>query len=535
MSPSEELVTLLVDFSPVYRCLHIYTVLGERETYERYYRKQRAQQSTLTLTPPNSMHEDIEGYRQYFHGIVGFFVCEDHILNTGGGLVSKGYLEEVWGGATAKIVATLRTHSAYCTNASLMLKIKNLIMLFASTLKTYGYDVDRLYALLQELRDHYNEVLMQRWVGQFRDIFDQDNYHPIAVSSSLEWRDVTASFPYESPSIEASPFPKQFPFSAMVPRVYTEVQEFIISCLQFSEDLQLTQNEVDETVRKSTNLLLTRTLSGCLSSLIRKPTLSLLQLIQIVINTVHLEETNINLENFISEFTGAGQDATHVARLQARSMFKDIRAEAEEYIYKKLISQMDQFLELASYDWMLSEPQGLASHWLMDLIAFLKSIFESFTNLPSRLAGMACMSSCQHPARSIMNLLMDENIKAISNGALQQMDLDLVQCEMFASSEPVPGMEEGVLVMCFLDLRQLLDLFLAWDWTTYFADFGKTENNKYQRVTPATALILLEKLKEADKKSIFGGINLNQRDRDRVKLREVVHKQLKSLVQQTTS
>ena len=38
---------------------------------------------------------------------------------------------KVWGGATAKIVATLRTHSAYCTNASLMLKIKNLIMLFA--------------------------------------------------------------------------------------------------------------------------------------------------------------------------------------------------------------------------------------------------------------------------------------------------------------------------------------------------------------------------------------------------------------------
>ena len=96
---------------------------------------------------------------------------------------------------------------------------------------------------------------------------------------------------------------------------------------------------------------------------------------------------------------------------------------------------------------------GLASQWLMDLIAFLKSIFESFTNLPSRLAGMACMSSCQHLARSIMNLLLDENIKAASNGALQQMDLDLVQCEMFASSEPVPGIEEGVLVMCFLDLR----------------------------------------------------------------------------------
>ena len=77
---------------------------------------------------------------------------------------------------------------------------------------------------------------------------------------------------------------------------------------------------------------------------------------------------------------------------------------------------------------------------------------------------------------------------------------------------------------------------MSWDWTTYFADFGKTESNKYQRVPPATAPCLLEKLKEADKKSsLLGGINLNKKDRDKVKLRDVVHKQLKSLVQQTSS
>ena len=58
----------LVDFSPVYRCLHIYTVLGERDAFEKYYRKQRRQQSNLTLQPPANMHESIEGYRAYFHG-----------------------------------------------------------------------------------------------------------------------------------------------------------------------------------------------------------------------------------------------------------------------------------------------------------------------------------------------------------------------------------------------------------------------------------------------------------------------------------
>ncbi len=521
----------LVDFSPVYRCLHIYTVLGERDIYERYYRKQRAQQCTLTLQPPTNMHEEIDGYRTFFHGIVGFFVCEDHILNTGGGLVSREYLEEVWSGALSKIIGTLRNHSAYCTDAALMLKIKNLMMLFASTLQSYGYHVDKLYELLQELKDHYNEVLMQRWVSRFRDIFEEDNYHPIQVATIVEYNQVSTTFPLHSPSMEFQPFPKQFPFSAMVPRVYVEVKEFIISCLEFSRDLQLPQTELDETVRKSTNLLLTRTLSGCLSSLIRKPGLSLLQLIQIVINTVHLEETNIYLENYISEVTEI-EDMNQAARLQARSMFKDIRAEAEEHIYKKLVSKMSEFIDLANYDWTLNEPLGTASSWLIDLIAFLRTVFASFTNLPTRVAQVCCLAACQHLAKSMMAMLSDENVKVVTNGALSQLDLDLCQCETFAVSEPVPGLEEGLLTMCFLDLRQLLDLFLTWDWTTYFADFGKTDKSKYQRVQPATALLILDKLREADKKSVF---SLNKKDRDKAKLLEVVTKQLRGLVQQTSS
>ena len=39
-------------------------VLGERDVYERYYRKQRAQQCSLSLSPPANMAEEVEGYRQ---------------------------------------------------------------------------------------------------------------------------------------------------------------------------------------------------------------------------------------------------------------------------------------------------------------------------------------------------------------------------------------------------------------------------------------------------------------------------------------
>lgn len=64
------------------------------------------------------------------------------------------------------------------------------------------------------------------------------------------------------------------------------------------------QTEKEDMVRKSTNLLLTRTLSGCLATLIKRPGLRLLQLIQITINTLHLEHANVMLEHYVAKLTG---------------------------------------------------------------------------------------------------------------------------------------------------------------------------------------------------------------------------------------
>ena len=80
----------------------------------------------------------------------------------------------------------------------------------------------------QELRDHYNEVLMQSWVKRFRDIFDSDNYHPVQINTPAEYDKILEAIPYESSSLEEAPFPKCFPFSDMVVRVFTEVKNFIL-------------------------------------------------------------------------------------------------------------------------------------------------------------------------------------------------------------------------------------------------------------------------------------------------------------------
>ncbi|XP_059475488.1 exocyst complex component 6B isoform X3 [Neocloeon triangulifer] len=516
----------MIDFSPVYRCLHIYTVLGLRDLFEDYYRKQRKKQALLVIQPPTNMHESVAEYKTYIHAIVGFFVIEDHILNTGNGLVTRSYLDEVWSMALTSIVNALRTHTAYCTDATLMLKIKYLIMIFNNTLRNYGYSVVQLTELLAEIREHYNEVLMQRWVQVFREILDEESFLPIEVQTSDEFDDIVNNFPFVDDGLQQKPFPKLFPFSSMVPKVYQQVKEFIYACLKFSDDLNLSHEEVCEMIRKSTNLLLTRTFSGCLSSSFRKPSLGLLQMVQIILDTGYLEQATVYLEEFVANITGAHVEAQFVSRNGPPAMFRVARADAEQQIIEKLQKKLDEFMELENYDWMLGEPQGHASSHIADMIAYLQSTLQAFNQLPVAVAQKTCKAACQHLADGMLHLLLQEEVRQVSLGALSQLNLDIIQCEQFAASEPVPGIEEDACLQYFAEMRQLLDLVMTWDWPTYFHDYGQ-ETSKYPNVNPNNAIILLEKMREADKKTVFAV--LKKSERDKKKLLETVLKQLRQL------
>ncbi|XP_029604049.1 exocyst complex component 6 [Salmo trutta] len=394
----EEVLTAqdLVDFSPVYRCLHIYTVLGDRETFENYYRKQRRKQARLVLQPQSNMQETVEGYRRYFNQIVGFFLVEDHVLHSTQGLLTRAFTDELWNMALSKITAVLRTHSSYCSDPDLVLELKNLIVIFADTLQGYGYPVNRLFDLLYEIRDQYNETLLKKWVLLFREIFELDNYSPIPVETEEDYKSVISRFPFHDAEIEKQDFPKKLPMSQSVPQIYVQVKEFIYASLKFSESLHRSWTEIDDMLRKSTNLLLTRTLSGCLQNLIKKPHIGLTELVQIIINTTHLEQACKYLEDFITNITNISPETVHTTRLYGLSTFKDARHAAEGEIYTKLNQKIDEFIQLADYDWGMPESDGQASGYLMDLINFLRSTFQVFTHLPNNCNDHAAMSTPQH-------------------------------------------------------------------------------------------------------------------------------------------
>lgn len=265
---------------------------------------------------------------------------------------------------------------------------------------------------------------------------DKGDFLPLQVNDQEKYDSVVERFPFHSEQLENQAFPKKFPFSGMVPEVYHQAKEFMYACMKFSEELTISPNEVAAMVKKAAHLLLTRSFSGCLSAVFRNPSLALMQVVQIIIDTQYLEKAGPFLDDFVCKMTGTQQEIKQAPS----TMFHVARAEAEMQVSSKLCSKLDDFFdELESYDWLLVDPIGHASPFITDMIAFLQSTFHSFSYLLPTVAQTACKKACEHIANSFYKLLLSEDVKQISTGALQQISLDLVSNRSMWYSDFIVG------------------------------------------------------------------------------------------------
>ncbi|CAF2647248.1 unnamed protein product [Rotaria sp. Silwood2] len=186
-------------------------------------------------------------------------------------------------------------------------------------------------------------------------------------------------------------------------------------------------------------------------------------------------------------------------------------------------------LRSPSYDWMMQESSGVASDYITTTIQFLENTFRAFTHLPTQLSQTTCLSACKHISTSLTEKILSPEVKAISLGALEQMSLDLMQCEVFASKVNIANLDSETLLLCFQDLRQLLDLIMDKQWSLYFEQYGKPDS-PFGRVNPHTALIVVEKLREGLKRPLLLKFNRPSLEKENIKLLETVSKDLRSLI-----
>ncbi|CAD5112059.1 DgyrCDS1305 [Dimorphilus gyrociliatus] len=543
MSPQES-----IDYSPIYRCLHIYQVLRIRSNFDKYYQDQREQQSKLALSPPQALSQIVKKpddslfgenvlncFRQYLHEVSGFFIIEEHVMNTIKSADGKTFLDKLWKTGLQVLSNNLLKYSAYIRDPEYMLKVKNLLLLFCKTLQSYGFDISPMESTLVQLRELYANVLVSEWRDRFKRITDEDNYHPMEIESEEEYAKLFKDFPYKIYEQDNITFPTTLPFSSMVPKSFKEVLEYILACRNFTEGLQISDAELDDMIRKDANSVLS-IFNTSLAEVIDTPRYEVQQkLIQLSVNMDYLEKSCVYLEEFISKESNVDATLGQTSKLLGSSMFKDARGKAEVAIYRNIEEKLDEMFSCNDYDWTSDVPLGQASPFIKDAFTYLEATFVSFANLPKHVFQMSCLSACKHIACWLMKMITDPQVTAITLTALQQFELDVVWCEMFAnkaSKELIGDLGDDFLAMTFYDLRQVVDLFLNNDWSLYLSDFGKPEG-RYSRVDGNVALTILEKMKEGEKRNKGSSVlttlkRKSPEEKNRKKLTDSVIKELRN-------
>lgn len=102
----------------------------------------------------------------------------------------------------------------------------------------------------------------------------------------------------------------------------------------------------------------------------------------------------------------------------------------------------------------------------------------------------------KHTSKTLQEKLIDDNIVSISLEAIQQMSLDILFCmgQVASSSSYLTSSMKMNLETVMGETWQLVDLFIEWDWETYFTEHGQ-EDSKYNLGKPnwRTAVISWEK------------------------------------------
>lgn len=113
-----------------------------------------------------------------------------------------------------------------------------------------------------------------------RNLLETDDYTPVVVKTTEQFEGVLDMFPYDDIVVKRASFPKQLPFSAMVYQIFNQIKSYVERCTNYADRLNLrwdtvyawwsidifcsSRTEIDENVRKSVNLLLTKSMSGML-------------------------------------------------------------------------------------------------------------------------------------------------------------------------------------------------------------------------------------------------------------------------------
>lgn len=526
----DENSVLKFDLTPLYRAFHIHGCLGIQEQFREYYYKNRTLQLKSDLQIPT--HQPfLESHQTFLAHTAGYFIVEDRVLRTAGGLLSPTELEIMWETAVARVTSILEEQFSQMDAASHLLLVKDYVTLFGATLRQYGYEVAPILETLNSSREKYHELLLAECRQQITDILASDTYEQMMMKKESEYQSNVLLFHLQTSDIMPA-FPYIAPFSSMVPDCCRIVRSFIkdsVNYLSYGAHM----NYFDF-VRKYLDKLLIDVLNEALLKTIHSGTTGVSQAMQIAANISVLERA---CDYFIQHAAQqCGIPVRSIDRPQCGLTAKIVLKTSRDAAYMALLTlvnaKLDEFMHLTeNVNWTSEDTTGLGNEYTNEVVIYLDTVMSTAQQiLPLDALYKVGSGALDHISNSIVGTFLSDSIKRFSVNAVMSLNMDLKALESFADERfHSTGLHEiyrdGSFKSCLIEARQLINLLLSSQPENFMNPVIREKN--YNTLDYKKVATICEKYKDAAD-GIFGSLsNRASKQSARKKSMDVLKKRLR--------
>ncbi|KAK7842754.1 exocyst complex component SEC15B [Quercus suber] len=447
------------DLTPLYRAYHINQTLGLEDRFKQYYFENRKLQLTSDFQV-SSMTPFLESHQTFFAQIAGFFIVEDRVLRTSGGLISKMEVENLWETAMSKMCGVLEDQFSRMQTANHLLLIKDYVSLLGVTLRRYGYPVDALLDVLSKHRDKYHELLLSDCRKQIAEALAADKFEQMLMKKEYEYSMNVLSFQLQTSDI-APAFPYVAPFSSTVPDCCRIVRSFVEDSVSFmSYGGQL---DFYDMVKKYLDRLLGEALDEALLKLINTAVHGVSQAMQMAANMAVMERACDFFFRHAAQLSGIPLRMAERGRRQFP--LSRARDAAEDMLSGLLKAKVDGFMTLIeNVNWMADEPPQSGNEYVNEVMIYLETLVSTAQQiLPAQVLKRVLQEVLSHISEKIVGALYGDSVKRFNVNAIIGIDVDVRLLESFADNQ-APIFSDGdanQLKLALSESRQLINLLLS--------------------------------------------------------------------------
>ncbi|KAK2403513.1 exocyst complex component SEC15A [Trifolium repens] len=520
------------DLTPLYRACHIHSCMGILEQFHEYYYKNRLLQLNSDLEISSSQ-PFVESYQTLLAQIAGYFIVEDKVLRTAGGLLVEDQVETMWETALSKMTSMLDMQFSRMNSATNLLLIKDDVTLVGSTLRKYGYDISPLLDVLDSCRDKYHLLLLADCRKNIIDVIQNDSYEQMVIKKDTDYENHVLSFNLQTTDIMPA-FPYVMPFSSMIPDVCRIVRSFIKGSVDYLA--HGVRTSFFDIVRKYLDKFLIEVLNETLLDTINGRNISVSQAMQIAANISVLERACDFFLRHAAQLCGCGVSTRSIdkpqAALTAKVFLKTSRDAAYVTLLNLVNAKLDEYMKLTEIVlWTSEEEKQKENEYINEVVFYLDSLMSTAQQiLPLEAMYKVGTGALDHVSNIIMSAFLSDSVKRFNVNAVITLNNDLMMLEGFAdekfySSGLAEIYKEGSFKSCLIEARQLINLLSSSQPENFMNPVIREKN--YYALDYKKVATICDKFKDSPD-GIFGSLsNKNAKQSAKKKSMDMLKKRLK--------